>query len=127
MPTDGRFGTDSAPGSSESASAQESTTSSAAIATDREGSGQPPPPSAPLLGVVDVERLATGETPPEWVEILSDDGACRQAVPPDWIESGIPGQVLSPEIQVTSVLANDTITSWPDHVAHLQATYFTDG
>jgi hypothetical protein len=77
--------------------------------------------------VVDIARLATGETPTDWVEIPSEDDACRQAVPPDWIESGIPGQVLSPEIQATSILAHDAFETWPAHVQHLQATYFTDG
>lgn len=76
---------------------------------------------------VDASRLAAGETPADWVEILSNDEACRQAVPPDWIESGIPGQVLSPEIKAASIVANDPITDWTDHVAYLQATYFTDG
>ena len=84
-------------------------------------------PSDPILGVVDESRLATGETPTDWVEIPTDDDACRQAVPPDWIESGIPGQVLSSDIQATSALAHDTFETWPAYIEHLQATYFTDG
>ena len=81
----------------------------------------------PFVGDVDVARLATGETPADWVEIRSNDDACRQAVPPDWVDSGLPGHVLSPEIHVTSIVANDPFTGWDDHVAYLQATYFADG
>lgn len=94
---------------------------------DIQASGGAAASDAPILGVVDVARLATGETPEDWVEILSADGACRQAVPPDWFESGIPGQVLSPEVQATAALASDSITGWPAWLQHLQSTYFTDG
>lgn len=80
-----------------------------------------------IIGDVDIERLATGETPPDWVEIHSNDDACRQAVPPDWVDSGLPGHVLSPEIHVTSIVANDAFAGWAEHVAHLQSTYFADG
>ena len=85
------------------------------------------PSEPPILGVVDGARLATGETPTDWVEIPTDDDTCRQAVPPNWIESGLPGQVLSPEIQATSILASETFETWPAYVQQLQATYFTDG
>jgi hypothetical protein len=96
--------------------------------TDRPGASPGGASStAPILGVVDVARLATGETPVDWVEVTSNDDACRQAVPPDWVDSGLPGQVLSPEIHVTSIVANDAFAAWDDHVASLQATYFTDG
>lgn len=97
------------------------------------GPGTGSTPAGPATGgppadvEVDLSRLASGETPTDWVEILSNDDACRIAVPPDWIDPGIPGQVLSPEIHVTSTVANDAIANWQDHVAYLQATYFTDG
>lgn len=81
----------------------------------------------PIIGDADISRLATAETPADWVEIRSNDDACRVAVPPDWIASGIPGQVLSPEIHVTSIVASAAISRWSDHVAFLQATYFSDG
>ena len=97
------------------------------------GTGAPsggPGTSGPPVDIdfgLDLSRLATGETAPGWVEIASADDACRMAVPPDWVDSGLPGHVLSPEIHVTAIVTNETIADWEDHLAALQATYFTDG
>jgi hypothetical protein len=82
-----------------------------------------PPPSAG--GEIDFAQLATGETPDGWVEDLSNDGACRQAVPADWITGGIQGIADSPDFHVQSLLANDGVLDFDAEIEHLKATYFT--
>ena len=123
-------GVESAPalGASDPPASGVTTQASPAPGTDGPAaSGGDAPSEAPILGVVDLARLASGETPVDWVEIRSNDDACRQAVPPDWVDPGLPGQVLSPEIHVTSIVANDAFADWDDHVVSLQGTYFADG
>jgi hypothetical protein len=71
---------------------------------------------------VDLARLATGETPPAWQEILSGDGKCRMAVPADWITGILPGTATGSYAQ--STLANDGQTDFKTEIASLKATYF---
>jgi hypothetical protein len=73
---------------------------------------------------VDLSRLATGETPQGWMEVLSGDGACRQAVPAGWTVDVLPGTATSPDFYVQSILANDGVTDFKAEIAHLKATYF---
>ena len=81
-----------------------------------------PAGSAGSAGEVDLGRLATGETPAGWQEVLSGDGACRMAVPADWITGVLPGTATATYAQ--SILANDGVTDFKAEVAHLKATYF---
>jgi hypothetical protein len=85
-----------------------------------------PPDSTPggtaTSANVDLARLATGETPAGWQEILSGDGKCRMAVPGDWITGVLPGTATGSYAQ--SILANDGVTDFKTEIAHLKATYF---
>ncbi|MBI2781749.1 MAG: hypothetical protein HYX55_08145 [Chloroflexi bacterium] len=85
--------------------------------------------SAPADGTgVDNARLATGETPSGWVQVLSNDSACRQAVPPDWYtDVGIPGDALAVDNFASSRVVRDSAAKWSDYIDRLKATYFTDG
>jgi len=80
------------------------------------------PAGSAAAAAVDLARLATGETPAGWQEILSGDGACRMAVPADWITGVLPGTATGAYAQ--SILANDGVTDFKAEIAHLKATYF---
>jgi len=80
------------------------------------------PAGSSAAAQVELGRLATGETPAGWQEILSGDGACRMAVPADWITGVLPGTATGSYAQ--SILANDGVTDFKAEIAHLKATYF---
>ena len=95
-------------------------------AVETEPTDTKPPESTPggtaTSATVDLARLAMGETPPGWQEVLSGDGACRMAVPADWITGVLPGTASGTYAQ--SILANDGVTDFKAEIAHLKATYF---
>jgi len=80
------------------------------------------PSGTAASATVDLARLATGETPAGWQEILSGDGACRMAVPADWLTGVLPGTATGSYVQ--STLANDSVTDFKAEIARLKATYF---
>jgi hypothetical protein len=84
-----------------------------------------PPTSG--TGAIDLARLATGETPDGWVEVISRDGHCRQAVPNDWLTDIIVGFGDSPDLHVQSMVADDLVpqwNTWPEYIVALKATFF---
>jgi hypothetical protein len=86
--------------------------------------------ASPIPGAAEVDfaRLAMGETPDGWVEVLSRDGHCRQAVPNDWLTDVIVGFGDSPDLHVQSMVADDLVpqwNTWPEYIVALKNTYFT--
>jgi hypothetical protein len=98
-----------------------------------EPTGTAPPgttASLPPTTDIDFARLATGETPDGWIEVLSRDEHCRQAVPNDWLTDIIVGFGDSPGLQVQSMVADDLVpnwNTWPDYIAALKRFFLGDG
>lgn len=88
-------------------------------ATTSPGTGTPLlAPASPARGSTDVDltRVGTGTTPGGWQEITSADGACRLAVPADWLTDIIPGSASSPGLEATAFIAGEQFSGWPEYV-----------
>lgn len=71
----------------------------------------------------DVARIATGETPPGWVEVVSPAGTCRIAVPSDWDTQLIPG--TGAKLLEAQASAFDTeFGTWDEFKANMKMLYF---
>ncbi len=86
--------------------------------------------SPPAGGEVDVTRLATGVTPPGWVEVRSADEACRIAVPADWTTDILPGTGSSPGFEAQATVGHDQFSAfggdWPAYVELIRNTYVAE-
>lgn len=76
-----------------------------------------------ILGEPDLTRIATGETPAGWVEVLSPNGTCRIAVPGDWDTTLLPG-TGSVLLEAQASAFDTAFTSWDEFKNNMQLAYF---
>jgi hypothetical protein len=71
----------------------------------------------------DPSRIATGETPAGWVEVVSPTGTCRIAVPSDWDTELIPG--TGAKLLEAQASALDTeFATWDEFKSNMKLLYF---
>ena len=93
--------------------------------TPAAGATTTPAPASEL----DIDRLATGERPMGWVEVQSNSPDCTMALPGDWTllplsEAWFSG--MSADGHMAARAVQDAVTTWPEYVARLKATYFNE-
>lgn len=71
----------------------------------------------------DQARIATGETPTGWVEVLSPTGVCRIAVPPDWDTELMPGTGAK-LLEAQASAFDNPFTTWDEFKTNMQFAYF---
>jgi hypothetical protein len=80
-------------------------------------------PPATAGSAPDPARIATGETPAGWVEVVSPAGTCRIAVPSDWDTQLIPG--TGAKLLEAQASAFDTdFATWDEFKANMKFLYF---
>lgn len=80
-------------------------------------------PPAQAGSAPDPARIATGETPAGWVEVVSPSGVCRIAVPSDWDTQLIPG--TGAKLLEAQASAFDTeFATWDEFKTNMKFLYF---
>lgn len=80
-------------------------------------------PPATAGSAPDQARIATGETPTGWIEVVSPTGVCRIAVPSDWDTELIPGTGAKLLEAQASPFDNE-FTTWDEFKANMKFVYF---
>lgn len=113
------------------ATASPSPTATVPVTASQTPSVQPSPtagavqttPPAPTGSEPDPARIATGETPQGWLEVLSPTGACRIAVPPDWDTQLMPGTGAK-LLEAQASAFDNSFATWDEFKANMQFAYF---
>lgn len=123
-----------APGASQQPTSTPSTQPTDLSTTEPTPSAEPTPPGATPTAASptdndvvpsqpDLTRIAKGETPAGWVEVVSPEGTCRIAVPGDWDTTLLPstGAVL---LEAQASPFDTAFTTWDEFKSNMQLVYF---